>query len=387
MTVRASSPRALARLRPPPSVLSGLAALAVALIGVGAYLANDGWRVSVLVHMSGTEPMAEVARTDPDFAFVDPAAHYDGVYFYAIALDPLAIGREHTLIDAPANRYGHPAYGWLAGLLSLGQARLLPLMLLLVSLASIYVAGVAAGDLAATLGASPWLGLAVALNPGLVLAVTQDTAEAFGAALLLLSLWLWLEGRRGLAGALIVPLCFTKEPLLALPAGLVAWEVVGLVRARAGPGSVARRLLPLFVGPVLYAIWLAWVHRQFGVFPLEQGLDRLSFPFTGWADTLGMAFSLAVGGYYEMQSGQAAIALLAVAFGAVVIGAVASLRLRSPIHPVFLLSALLMVSLGWLPLLFPKDLVRIMAFVVLLLPLALTSPRSVRAAGGTGSTR
>jgi hypothetical protein len=370
----------LARRRPavavPTGVVCGLLALLAAAIALGATLVEHNGNLSVLVHMSPDEPMAEIARADPKFAFVDPAAHYDGVYFFAMAIDPLALGDAHTRIDAPANRYGHPAYAWVSGILTLGQQPLLPVALLLVSLAALFIAAVALSDLASALGLSAWLGLAVPFNPGLIYAVTADTAEAFGAALLAASLLAWLLRRRLLAALLIVPLCFAKEPLLAVPVGLAVWELLRLLPDRLRPrviGAASVRdavqaLAALAVGPLLYVAWNVYVHTRFGVFPFEQGLDRLSLPFTGWADTLSRASQLSTQGYGEMQVGQAMVPILAVLFVGIGVAAVVALRARTPVDIVYLFSALLMLCLGWLPLLYPKDMIRISSFVLLLAP-------------------
>jgi hypothetical protein len=381
----------LIRRRPtvaiPVGVMCGVLALVAAAVALGATLAEHGGNLAVLVHMGPTEPMAEVARADPSFTFVDPAAHYDGVYFFAMALDPLALGDAHTRIDAPANRYGHPAYAWTAAIVSLGQQKLLPVALLLVGLAALYLAAVLLSDLASALGLTPWLGLAVAFNPGLIYAITADTAETFGAALLAASLLAWITRRRLVAAVLMVPLCFAKEPLLAVPVGLALWELVHALPERLRPASMtaspagdfARSLAALAPGLILYVAWNLFVHTRFGVFPFEQGLDRLSLPFTGWADTLSRASQLSTQGYGEMQVGQAMVPLLAVLFVVIVVGSVVALRLRTLVDAVFLFSALLMVSLGWLPLLYPKDTFRISAFVLLLLPIVVATATQRRA--------
>jgi hypothetical protein len=101
-----------------------VAALALGLLVVYTSIVDRGGRLSLLVHMTKGSAIAQIAAADPSFAYV--GSHYDGVYFYAMALDPLANGWAHMLIDAGANRYGHPAYGWVAGLLSLFGVRLLP---------------------------------------------------------------------------------------------------------------------------------------------------------------------------------------------------------------------------------------------------------------------
>ena len=335
--------------------------------------------------MAETEPMAEVARRDPDFVFVQPGAHYDGVYYYAMARDPFATGREHTLIDAAANRYGHPAYGWVAAAVSFGRLRALPNALVVVSVVSIVVATVLAARLYRALGWSPWAGLAVALHPGLQIAVSSDTSEAFGAALMLGVLLAWLTGHRVAAAVLIVPLCFAKEPMLAIPVGLAAWEGLAWLRARGPRIRGARRLLRrwalLAIGPAVYAVWLAYVRTRFGVYPFQQGLDAIAFPLVGWADTLNRAGSLAAIGFYEMQIGQAMVAILAVTIGALLVGVVSALRFRTPIDPIYLLLSVLMVSLTWYTTLYPKELVRNLAFAFILLPFVLLGRREP--SGGT----
>src|SRR4051794_27494750 len=159
-------------------------------------MAPFGWKPSVLVHVGDAEPMGGLARaSDSGFVLVPMANHYDGTYFYAIARDPFARGKEHTLIDRPAYRYGHPGYGWLSFVASLGIDSLLPWGMLLVALACAAVAGGAAAALAGELGLSPWWGLSVALNPGLVYSVTALTSEAAGLAALFGGLLAWRRGR------------------------------------------------------------------------------------------------------------------------------------------------------------------------------------------------
>src|SRR5687768_4419441 len=80
--------------------------LLMGLITIAFCIAPSGWRPSALVRMDPFEPMVEIANeADPNFEFV-LNGHYDGVYAYAIAIDPVATGRAHTLIDYPAYRYG-----------------------------------------------------------------------------------------------------------------------------------------------------------------------------------------------------------------------------------------------------------------------------------------
>jgi hypothetical protein len=353
------------------------AAVAVAICGVAllASLSIRDWRVSALVRMSDKEPMAELARaTDPGFAFVDVQAHYDGVYFYTIARDPFARGVPHTKIDRAAYRYGHPGYGWLAWLASAGRARALPRALVLIGLLSVAVAAVAASRLAVALGWSAWGGLAVALSPGVVFSITSDTSEPLAFAVAALALLAWVRGRRAWAAVAIVGCCFVKEPLVAVPAGLAIWELVSW--ARTGSGSIVRRIIPLAVGPALYAGWYFYLRNTFGVWPFRQERDDfLTWPLAGWWDSLRRAARLATGSFEPMQSGHAAVALLAVVGALLLIGMVRALRLTSPLDPIFLILAILVLSLTWYGVLYPKDLLREAAVPLALLPAVIAAAR------------
>ncbi|MDX6503785.1 MAG: hypothetical protein QOE29_910, partial [Gaiellaceae bacterium] len=96
-----------------------LAAVGTCLAAALAEMSPNGFSPSKLVHLGDGEPLAATARaTDPGFVLVPGTSHYDGVYYYAIGRDPLARGPEHLLIDAPAYRYGHAGFGWLAWITS-----------------------------------------------------------------------------------------------------------------------------------------------------------------------------------------------------------------------------------------------------------------------------
>ncbi|MFY9587293.1 MAG: hypothetical protein WAT66_07555 [Actinomycetota bacterium] len=346
------------------------AAVAVAVAGAAvlAALSIRDWRVSALVRMSAAEPMATIAHdADPDFAFVDTQAHYDGVYFYAIATDPLARGDAHTKIDKPAYRYGHAGLGWLAWLASGGRTSAVPGALLAIGLAGTALAAYGFSLLGRQLGWTPWAGLIVAFSPGIIYAVTADTSEPIAVAALAFALLGWLRGRYGWAAVALAAGCFIKEPLILVPVGLGAWTLVEALRGRR-EGFWARASL-LVIGPLLYAGWYAYLRGRFGVWPSKQATDELlSFPLSGWIDSLKRAASLANQGFENMQIGNASVAFI-VAIGALLlIGVVLSLRLTDPIAPVFILLAVLAFSLNWLGVLYPKDLLRETAPAMTLLP-------------------
>jgi hypothetical protein len=328
--------------------------------------------------MSAAEPIASIARAaDPDFAFVDPQAHYDGVYFYAIATDPLARGEAHKLIEADrgAYRYGHAGLGWLAWLLSAGRTSAVPAALLAIGLIATGLSAYALSLLGRALGWSPWAGLVVAFSPGIIYATTADTSEPVALAALALALLAWARGRIGWAAVALTAGCFIKEPLLLVPVGLGAWTLVEAIFGRRERFWV--RIISVAIGPVLYTGWYLYLRGVFGVWPSQQATEELiSFPLSGWIDSVRRAASMATESFDRMQIGNASVALIVLAGALLLVGILLSLRLKSLVDPVFFLLALLTLCLNWYGLLYPKDLLRELTLPLALVPFVLFARRS-----------
>jgi hypothetical protein len=341
-------------------LVCAVTALAAAGLGVAVSLHWTSWDTTSLVRMHETLPIAKLAvHDDPGFRLRADSGFYDGAFFYAIARDPLATGDAHRLLKEAPYYWGHPAYGWLAWLASAGgRPGAVPDALLAVGLLTIFLAGGAASLFARALGWTPWGGLAVALNPGLVFAVNTDTSEPLGAALLLLGLLAYARGRRGWAIGLLACLCLVKEPLVLVPLALAGWE---LRRTRRVP------LVAAAVAPAV--LWWVYVRIHLGAFPFGQGSERLSVPLAGWARALLDAARQSWNpGVDTAQLGQAAVPLIIVVGLAIVVAAIYSLRLRSVVHPAFLALAALYACISPNGVQYPKDLTRELALVLVLLP-------------------
>ena len=194
--------------------------LAVAGMALVVSLHPWNWKASALVRMQPDEPMAALARRiDPGFVLI-PHGHYDGVYAFAIATDPLARGAAHELIDRAAYRYGRAGQGWLGWILSGGRPRAVPAALIAISLAGMAIAGTFASLLSSLLGFTPWGGLVVVFNPGFLIGVTSDTSEPLPAALLAVGCTWWFRRRLLGAGLALAYLCLVKEQIsLSFPPG------------------------------------------------------------------------------------------------------------------------------------------------------------------------
>lgn len=365
--------RLLARLSTPAAGCA-LAAVLTSLAAALAVMAPHDFDPSALVHVGRTEPMAQVARTtDPDFVLYPSSSHYDGVYYYAIARDPLVRNAEHELIDLAAYRYSHAGFGWLVWLASAGRPGLIPEAMLAVALVCAGVAGAAASLLAKDLGISAWWGLAVAVNPGLVYSVTVVTSEAAGLASLLVGLSAWRRGRHVGAALALAAACLIKEPFLLVPVAIAAYEVIRWLRVRraaeeARIGAVLRRLAPLSLGPLVYGGWYVYISSQFDAWPTEQSREFTSFLFTGWLDTFDRAAALADADFTSAQIGAITIPLLVVVGVALLVGLLRALRFDSEVQTVFVALALVAFSLNWWNLLYPKDFLRAVTVQLALLP-------------------
>jgi hypothetical protein len=212
---------------------------------------------------------------------------------------------------------------------------------------------------------SPWWGLAIALNPGLLFAVSADTGESVQVALMLLAFLAWLRGRWLWAGVVITLGCFTKEALLLLPLGLFLWEALRFALGER-PTDVGRRLAALVCGPVLYGVWVAYCLHVFGALPQGQGDFNLGAPFTGWVGTFQKAQAMVLEG--GGQVGMPAVALLTSLGGLLILGVVRALRVRSLVDPFFVLLTIVALCTNFNVLLFPKDLIRMVALTGALLP-------------------
>ncbi len=328
---------------------------------------NWHFNVTALVGIATDDPIAPLAHAaDPGFHFVSPAQHYDGTYYYAIARDPLLRGREHTLIDQATYRYGHPLHGWLAGLLSFGQARAVPVALLVLSLIGLALAGWGISRLAVHYDKSAWVGLVVAFSPGLLYASTVDTTETLGAALITMTFLAWLQQRFVAATLLLMVTCLDKEQYIAVPIGLLVWEVAQIKRFRSRPDHSAAKLGAILSGLGALAVWYMYVHARLQAWPWTYEADNFGAPFVGWHRTFAMAHSMANSDFAQSEIGTVTPPVLVATALIIVVGAFAALRLRATFDATLIGLAVITSMQGWKTLLFPHELFRTLAIAVML---------------------
>ena len=322
-------------------------------------LRSAGWDPSVLARVESKSRLYLAAKAlDPGFRCVRPSAAYDGQFYWGIAIDPLALGSVHRDFDKPSYRYGHPLYGWLSWLLSAGQAIAVPVSLVVVGLGSLAAAAMLAVAYAVRRGGSGWEGLFVALNWGLIVAVSADLAEPLAAALMLGALVALESGRRWTAWACLAMLPLAKEPLLVVVAAVVGWEL--LCGRRRGAAVFATAIAPA-------GVWWIYERIHLGAW-FTSGTSALGLPFVGWSESL---FSAGSERHISTLHHALAVTALVALFFALTAGTAEALHIRGPEQLAYLGLAAIAACLALNATAAFDTSLRNVSFLVVLLPFVL----------------
>jgi hypothetical protein len=326
-----------------------------------------GWSLTVLPRVDANTGMGAAAKArDPGFHTIEVGG-YDGQWYWGIAVDPIAKGDVHEHFDNAPYRYGHPLFGWLGWLCSVGQARAVPAALVVLNLIAIAVAAFLAGALGRRGGGSGWEGLFVALNPGLLYSAAHDLTEPLSAALLLGGMFAYLRDRRRVAAVCFAFLILSKEPFATVPIAIAAWE---LVRRRARLRDVA--ILVASVVPA--AIWWSIMRVHLGAWFTGGGNTALTVPLRGWWRAL---FDAGIHSYSldptQNQFAEATIVVTAAAGGMLFIAGLLALRFRGPVEAALLPMLVLVACLAPRATVYERDLLRNVAVGLVLVPFVLAT--------------
>ena len=141
---------------------------------------------------------------------------YDGQFYYQLARDPL--GARSFLDNAPY-RYSRIVFPLVVRLLSMGQADLIPYMLLLVNFLSIVLSVEIISRLLVTYELSPWFSLAIGLYYGQTASLVFDTVEPFTCMLVCIGLLLLEKDRLAWAAVFMGIATLSRETALFFPLG------------------------------------------------------------------------------------------------------------------------------------------------------------------------
>lgn len=274
-------PSTVARLPLLVAVVGFFAALLVSI----SVLASIEWDASALLRVGRDDPSI-ISYVEERLDHVRPVAPsgHDGKFYFIQANDPFLLDPQANarLIDRPVYRSQRMLYPLFASLGGALKSWSIVWGLLVVNLFAIGLGTWATAKLALALGSSAWLGLAFALNPGMLFELIIDGAGILGWALAVLGVLLLVEGRFTGAVVALAGAVLAREAMILVAVGM-ALRLWKSGRARA-VGLVA-------VPAVGALVWAIWVRLRLDAPLLSTESEELGIPFEG----LARAFSEWIG--------------------------------------------------------------------------------------------
>lgn len=172
------------------------------------------------------------------YASGDPAGRtgYDGQFVYYIARDGWAAVPH---IDAPAYRFGRILYPALVRLLSGGDPRWIPWLMVAINAVAIVLTTAWLTRWLIAQGVPRWYGLVHPLYVGTMMAYSRDLTEPVGYGLAATGMIAWLRSRRA-AGVILFALAgLTREATLLFPAAVLVAELFSGRTGRAAAAGLA----------------------------------------------------------------------------------------------------------------------------------------------------
>jgi hypothetical protein len=269
--------------------LVGLVGLAVGVLITIRVLATFGMDPTAFVGFDPTEAPSQVAYPREVLGrpvVSHPLAH-DGKYFFAQANDPWYLDpqRHAAVLDAPLYRAQRMLYPTVASGFGLLPPGVVVWSLLATNVLALALGAMLAARLAGLWSLSPWLGVWVPLNIGLILDVDLGTAGVVAYTCCLGGLYALAKGRTWTASLLFGAAALSRETMVLFAVGvfalwwfdrrerpwrfvitplslMVAWNVYLRFRLQGVSGvgsSGAANLAPPFVG--LYQALGSWMER------------------------------------------------------------------------------------------------------------------------------
>lgn len=199
---------------------------------------------------------------------------HDGKYFFAQANDPWYIDPQtHAVVlDRPIYRGQRMLYPMLAGGFGLFPPHVVVWTMLVTNLLALGFGAFLAARLSMLWGASPWLGLAIPLNPGLIYEVWIGGSGIVAYVFCLGAVYAIVREREWGAALLLAGAALSREVMLALAIGLF---VLGWLERH-------RRWRLVAVPAVAMVIWNLYLQfRLAGVSGVGGGPQIFALPFTG----------------------------------------------------------------------------------------------------------
>ncbi|MGH7541611.1 MAG: hypothetical protein ACRELC_11490, partial [Gemmatimonadota bacterium] len=205
---------------------------------------------------------------------------HDGKFFFAQANDPWYLEPErHALVlDRPIYRAQRMLYPMVAGGFGFFPPDVIVWSMLVTNLAALAVGTFLAAGLATRWGLSPWLGLAVPLNIGLIFEIDIGGSGVVAYVLCLAAVSVLSAGKGWAAASLLVAAALAREVMVLFALGLFLLDRVEGRKPR----------WRLVVTPVVaMAIWNVYLQLRLGdVSGVGGGPEAFSLPFVGMLEAM-----------------------------------------------------------------------------------------------------
>jgi hypothetical protein len=235
--------------------------------------------VSLFVIAGGVN--VDARKVPPDLTVIPNIGGYDGITFYRLALDPFTAARTEfgITLDNPPYRNQRIAYPFIVWLFSLGHARWVPALLVIVNIAAAAAMAAFGGAFSRRLGYHALWGVIVPLYPGFLLTLSRDLAEIVASMFAMGAIWAISARRNVTAAILLTCAALTREPTLLLAFALAgAWLIERLLRRERRVAAV------VFLTPVIVdVLWQVFLTIRWGVSPLRSGAPATALPFVEFA--------------------------------------------------------------------------------------------------------
>lgn len=267
-------------MRLSPQLRIGLIGLGVALLVVVRSLSAFGWDPSSFVRFGEDDPHLRgyAHMWLGEDVMLAPALGHDGKYFFMQAMDPFYLEPDThaAFLDRPAYRAQRMVYPAMASLGGLLEPEAIQWGLVVVNVLALAVGTYFTSRVAQEMGGAAWLGLAFALNPGLLFEVVIDGSGVVGAAALMAGIWCLMVRRMGWAVVSLTVAALSRETMLLSVMGVIAYYVW---RDRKLPDV---RLAFPFVAVGGWWVYLR-VRLEAGA---TQDLQAVDLPFAGFIGAL-----------------------------------------------------------------------------------------------------
>lgn len=259
-------------------VTVGLVAAGFSVLVVGRLLAAYDFNPTTTIKFGEVFPeQNEYAEALLGDVVLAPMAGHDGKFFFVQAMDPFYLEPDvHAVyLDRPSYRAQRMAYPTVASLGGLLSPEGTAWGLIVANVVALVIGTIYTGLTAARMGATPWLGLAFLLNPGLIVDLTIDGAGIVAMAAMMAGVYYVLRDRMWWAAIALSVAALGRETMLIAVFGLAVFVFFKKRRVEWRMG------IPV----AAVAVWWLYVHWRLEA-GLAQDTQALGLPFQGFVEAL-----------------------------------------------------------------------------------------------------